>query len=485
MGDTIGTLTRARRRPITGNAIVDADLYTGLNKNNPYGVGDPQSYGQLVKQVGWSRGQENNLRDIVANFRSRLGGGVGGAPGGSPFSPLIGGGNTAPPPAGSVNDQFSLLSVSKDPSGQFDSINRSLLGKVAGFKPNYGQVRDTSSDALTSLNNAQGDIDANRADTNTLIDKFRTLSPEFDRQTLTQTNALDRVYGGGLKDELAANTERARVAETTAAQRAMRQAMFQNRLGSAGGAGSSYAQAQLNDAMGRIGTEVAARDADRRRQDTAALLAAQERNLGRTQELNEKNLMRNEIPINARSRILDQEVNLAMRRLTGAGQAATIDQLTDELSTVGRQLGLTGQALQNYLATNFFGVNKEGQDYPLYITGGGGGGRVNPYFSNGGNGGGDFGVDGGYMGGPRGRPDPTASWVDKLRKSQGWTQDADGNYTVNTRPPRIQDFTYDLPNDFDDYGNPNSPVYYKDYNQYQPGEIEFLQDYYENPELYV
>lgn len=486
MGDTIGTLTRARRRPITGNTLVDADLYTGLEKNNPFGIGDPQSYGQLVKQVGWNLNQENNLRNIVANFRNRLGTGGGFATGGG-FTPLINPATGQPAAPTTSQDQFSLLSVSKDPSGRFDQINRGLLDKAAGFKPNYSEIRGTTSDALSSLNAAQGDIDANRVDTNTLIEKFRALSPTLDAQVASQTNALDRVYNGGLKNELAANTEAARVAENTAAQRAMRQALFQNRMGSAGGAGSSYAQAQLSDALGRFGVETAARDADRRRQDTAALLRAQETNLGRTQDLATTNLLRNQIPVDARSRILDQEVNLALRRLAGAGQAASIDQLTDELSTVGRQLGLTSQALQNYLATNFFGVNKEGQDYPLYISGGGGGGRVNPYFTDPGNG---FEDGGGFMR-PPGPQDPTPTWVDRLRAQQGWQRDANGNYTIPGNRPNYVNYpntgqaiadpdyigNYNMYGDYD-YSQPG-PLYYPGFNDLSPTDRLNLSDYYE------
>jgi hypothetical protein len=482
MGETVGTLSRARRRPITGNVMVDADLYTGINKNNPFGQGDPQSYNELVNQVGWGLNQANNLRSLVSNFQSRLGvgGGTGAFSAGGPFAPVMNPATTAPTSASAGgNNLFSLVNVSKDPSGQFDKINRGLLDKVADFKNDYSQVRGTSSGALEKLNLAQGDIDANRQDTNSLIDKFNALSPILDTQTSAQTSALNRVYDpNGLKAELRSNTEAARLAELAAADRASRQALFQNRLNSAGGAGSSYAQAQLADAMGRIGTEVAARDADRRRQDTAALLGAQERNLGRVQDLNVANLMRGNIPIDARSRILDQEVNLAIRRLGAAGQAASIDQLTDELSTVGRQLGLTGQALQNYLATNFFGIQKQGDDYPLYISGGSSRATPNAYFPQP-----DYGDDGAFMNPRAGQPqDPTPSWVDRLRASQGWQRDANGNYTINTRPPNYRDFTYNLPNNFTDYGNPRSPLYSPGYQG--ADNTRLLQDYYENPENY-
>jgi hypothetical protein len=445
----------------------------------------PTSYGELFKNVNAKRQNAAKYKLFADQFRQRLGqnlsGGAFSTTGGG-FSPAMNPGTTAPTQTSpGSNDLFSLLQVSKDPSGRFDNVNRSLLDKVASFKPNYGQIRNTSASAMDKLNLAQGDVDANRADTDNLIAKFNALSPALDKQTSDQTNALNRVYDGGLKGEFAANTEAARNAERRAADLAMRQALFQNRLGSTGGASSSYGKAQLADATGRIAIETAARDADRRRQDTAALLGAQERNLGRVQDLNEKNLLRSNIPIDARSRILDQEVNLALKRLGAAGQAASIEQMTDELSTVGRQLGMTGQALQNYLATNFFGVQKQGQDYPLYISDFGGGPRPQPYFPN--QGGGGYGDNGGGFGGPDpNKPPGIPDWVNKLRAGQGWRKDASGNYTQpGSRPPG----SYNLPNDFDDYGDPNSPLYYPDYNNYQPGEVDFLQDYYENPERYV
>ncbi len=441
----------------------------------------PTSYGELFKNVNAKRQNAAKYQLFADNFRQRLGQGLAGgnfATTGLNFSPVMNPGTTAPTTASTnQNDLFSLLQVSKDPSGRFDNVNRNLLDKVADFKPDYSQVRSATSGALDKLGGAQADVDANRADTNSLIAKFNALSPTLDKQVADQTNALDRVYSGGLKSELAANTEFARNAERRAADLAMRQAIFQNRLASPGGTNSSYGRAQLADATGRIGIETAARDADRRRQDTSYLLGAQERNLGRTQDLATTNLMRSNIPIEARSRILDQEVNLALRRLGAAGQAASIDQLTDELSTVGRQLGMTGQALQNYLATNFFGVQKQGQDYPLYVSDFAGGNRPQAYYPNQGG----YGDDG-FQQPPGPSNGGIPKWVNDLRRRQGWQQDAQGNYTrQGTRPAG----TYNLPNDFDDYGDPSSPVYYPGYSNYQPGEVDFLQDYYQNPEKYV
>lgn len=506
MGSAVGTLTRALRRPITGDQRVDANLYQGIDITNPFGrgPGNPMTYGALVRQVNYGLGQANNLRNMVSNFRSNLGqGGAGGAFGttGAPFSPALGNqAMTAPTAASAPSDLFSLVNVSKDPSGQFDRVNRGLLSQVENFRPDYSAERGATSDVLNKLSGSQADVDANRADTNSLIAKFNALSPTLDQQTLDQTNQLNRVYDpNGLKAEFAANTEAARNAERQASDLAMRRAIFQNRLASPEGTNSSYGRAQLADATGRIAVETAARDADRRRQDTASLLSAQERNLGRVQDLNTANLMRGNIPIEARSRVLDQEVNLAMRRLQAAGQAVNINQLTDQLSTVGRQLGMTGQALQNYLATNFFGVQKQGDDYPLYITGGGGGGGVRPYFSDSGGGGDNYGGGmggggGGYQGGPNndygsyvsdGKGGQVFKQSDKLkamRQSQGWRQDRDGNYTINSngtsRRWDADDFIYsnNLPSDYSGYGDQSSSLYYPGYSR---TDTQNMQDYYQ------
>lgn len=462
------------------------------------GLVGPTSFSQLFKDVNAKRQEAAKYQQFVTNFRNRLGQNLGGgafSTTGGGFSPAVNPGASAPTAATpGANDLFSLVSVSKDPSGRFDQVNRGLLDRVANFKNDYSQVRGAASGALDKLGAAQGDIDANRQDTNSLIAKFQALTPILDTQTQTQTAALDRVYNpNGLKAEFAANTEAARVAEAAAAQRAMRQALFQNRMGSAGGAGSSYAQAQLADATGRIGTEIAARDADRRRQDTAALLGAQERNLGRVQDLNVANLMRGNIPVDARSRILDQEVNLALRRLGAAGQVASIDQLTDELSTVGRQMGLTSQALQNYLATNFFGVQKQGDDYPMYISGGGyGGPGPRAYYSQ------QPGYeDGGFINpnGGNGAQDPTPKWVDRLRAQQGWRRDANGNYTLPGNRPVYTDNSntsgysggysadpyaegnYNMIGNYD-YSQPG-PLYYPGFDDLSRTDRLNMEDYYQ------
>ncbi len=453
------------------------------------GMVGPTSYNDFVNGVNSRITEANKYKTLVNNFRSNLASKLNGGAFSStaPFSSVIQGDPNAPTSTSSDEDIFSLVDVNKDPSGRFDNINKSLLDKVADFKPNYGQIRNTSADALSKLNLAQSDVDANRNDTNSLIDKFNALSPILDAQTKTQTDTLNRVYDpNGLKKELSDNTTYARDAERRIADRSMRMAQLQNRLGGAGGMSSSYGNAQLADATGRIGAETAARDADRRRQDTAALLAAQERNLGRVQDLNEKNLLRSNIPIDARTRILDQEVNLAVKRLAAAGQAASIEQLTDELTTVGRQLGLTGQALQNYLATHFFGVKKEGDDYPLLITGGNNGSRPQAYYPN--SPGGSYDDDGGPGYRDPNKPPPTPDWVNRLRKSQGWQQDANGNYTIpgnsNSSGSRPGLGSYNLSNDFDSYGDPYiggrpNPVYYPDYNNLSSTDRLNMEDYYQ------
>lgn len=367
----IGGVTLARRRPLTGDPRLDADIYSDIQRRNPFPANSPSYYGSIAG-MNWQLGQEGQARQTTQQFRQNLSqmlqnrGTSGGPFAGSPFS--------IPSPVGTPatpTNPFGLVSVSKDPSGRFDRINNALLGRVEGFQPNYDPVRSSSQSTVSALTDQSYDANqaANRGDTQTLIDKFRSIQPLLNTQTTAQTGAIDRVYDGGLKTEFAQNTQNAADAERRLAGRAIQNALFQNRLGSAGGAGSGYANAQAADAVGRISAETAARDADRRRQDTAALLAAQERNLGRTQDLNTQNVLRERIPVEARNSLLDNEARQASQRLAAMGQAVTIDQLTDELTTVGRQLGLSSQALQNYLASNFLGVNRVGDDYPLYISG--------------------------------------------------------------------------------------------------------------------
>lgn len=508
-GTTLGKY-KVPRRPITGDPRMDAGIYSGIDISNPF-PDMPKSYGDLVGSVNYAVGAENKARTDYTNFRKNIAQMLQSRPS-TPFSTP----STAPvgPAQGGLGagpDGFSLVNVSKDPSGDFDRINRSLLGRAASFQPDYSAARSANADTISSLaDGSYRDLQsANRSDAQSLIGKFRALQPLLNTQTSAQSGAIDRVYlgkddPGSLAAELSANTQAAADAERRLSDRAIRNALFQARLGSAGGTGSGYVNAQVGDAVGRIAAETAARTADRRRQDTAALLSAQERNLGRTQDLNVTNVMRDRIPIDLRNDLLDREARQAAQRLAAIGQGVTIDQLTDELSTVGRQLGLSSQALQNYLASNFLGVRKEGENYPLFVSGAPGRPSPRSYYP-------DYTPGNDYIGGYQPRQGATRTKADQLYYAQtGKWPDQDQflndelyayyQQVANQQPrypsaPKTPasgggyigqpDGSYDIIGNFD-YGSQdtfrNSPQLY--YGGYDADRTADLQNYYEYPEDY-
>lgn len=314
------------------------------------------------------------IPNILNDYAKTRGAGTRLTPGASPFS--FGGGTTPGPgqsPKANPSDPFNLVKVSKDPTGRYDAANTNALDSIQNFKPDYGNVRDQIRGFLNSNNSTFASDSADlRTRTGDLVNNYDKNKGLMDKQTADQSGALDKFYlddydPNSVASKLRGQNTALTLAEKSQANRAAQQALLRSRL-SGVGTGSSYANAQAADLAGSIAERAAIRSGERTRDDSRYVLDKQGALAGRSQDIETQNLLRSNIPVEAIKSMIDSQARQVSDRLRNAGQAVTIDQLTDELSTTGRKLGLTGQALQQYLAQNFLGVEKDGADYPLNIA---------------------------------------------------------------------------------------------------------------------
>lgn len=342
-------------RRLTNLAFIDEYNNDGTNKfSSPTGYGSFEAEQQVKNVIK----PMNDSRNAYASlFSSRN----------SPWSAT-----PSAPSTAAKSNPFSLVKLSKDPTGAYDKANSDYLSNISSAHPDYAKVRGQIQSFLDSNNdNLASDQSAVRADTDSLISKFRGAQPNMDAETSAQTGQLNRYYldendPNSIASLLAGKNKSLTAAESRASSRAAAMAGLQARLAGAGG-NSSYTNAQLMDTNRRIAENAAIRSGERSRADTSYVLDAQGRYAGKPQELETANVLRSNIPIEARNALIDQQSRQIAGRMANAGQAVNIDQLTDPLAIQGRKLGLTGQALQQYLAGNFLGVEKQGVDTNLNI----------------------------------------------------------------------------------------------------------------------
>jgi hypothetical protein len=483
---------------------IGIDALVGPNGKNKFA--SPTGYGTSLADD-----QAGGFGDLLANMLNRRRVGATAA-GGPAWSPAASGGGAGSTPLGTPgtqtnpNNQYSLLKLSKDPSGRYDNLNGQALDSIDKFNPDYSNYRNSIKSFLNDNDEKsyQSDRSDIRNSTNDYISRIQSQTPVIEGQTAKQSAALDRYYLdqndlNSVYAQLGRQNQALTFNEKRLANRAAGQAMLKSRLANAGGGNSSYANAQLADLSGQIAERAAVRGSERSREDTNNVLGAQQRLAGRSQEMMRKDLELHQLPTEAKEQLLANVARSTAARLQNTGQAVTIDQLTDALSATGRKLGLTGQALQNYLAQNFFGVNKQGQDYPLVLN------DYNPRGFNGPGGYGGGGGNGGYQ-----RPQDSSvgslDWIKQQRMKEryqngttdnlsnggdGWGITGDpqtGNFSGSLNGDRVNahDGIYDLNNDFSSYGDPRiknfAPALYRP--GYDAAKNASLNNYYENPEDY-
>lgn len=289
---------------------------------------------------------------------------------------------TASSGAGAIPSSIGPINPLKlDKGGGFDQFSQDALARIKSATPDYTDVRSRIAAALTPT----ADEQATRADTEALIARYRAAAPGLTATTQTQADTLGRVFlpdndPGSLAAQLATSRAHAKSAERAAARQAGLQALLQFNIRNSVEGTSSTNTAQLADLQARNAVDVAARSAERERADIGNVLSAQERIAGRPQDLITSDVLSGQIPIQARTQMLDTQARLAASRLQNLGIEVNLNNLTDQLTTIGRQLGLSSAALQQYLAANFLGVNSPSQPITFPQIGGGGGGGSGPNY---------------------------------------------------------------------------------------------------------
>lgn len=318
-----------------------------------------QNWGDALRGIDWENTQRKNRANLAAGFQFKPG---------QPFG--SGSQTTQPTPA----NPFSLVKLSKDPSGRFDALNNQATSTISNFKPDYTDYRTQIQNFLNSNDaNFNSDQASIRGNTNDLIDSYNRGKGALDEQTQQQVNNVGRYYAdasdpNSIASMLKSQARQGFLAELRQGNRATNQAILRNNLRGEGGT-SSY-DAAIAGSIGAANRDKALENlAARNREDTRYVLNQQNQLLGKPQELEVANILRSKIPIEARQALIDSEARNIGNRLSNVGQAANLNQLTDALTTEGRRLGLTGQALRQYLDANFLEVQKQGDaNYPLDIA---------------------------------------------------------------------------------------------------------------------
>lgn len=351
------------------------EAYDWMKRQNPYAstvsmfdgstARVAPTIGGVVNALNW---QDNQVARQNA-FERALGSSAssGGGSGGGAWSPSFGTPSSQVGANQSPGNPYSLLKNVKN-QGIADAA-AGLLGKVNGlgdWRQNTGVVKtNTKSTAQQDRINSAG----NRfdADVNNAAQSFSDFTKNWmagqgqaDATAQTQADALNNAFdtsGNGLQARLNAIAAAQAVGTTQDANRAMQNAMVRNNASRVVAGDSSYLDAMLNNQVGAIAQQAAARKADQDRNNILTVLAAQQANAGRGQQLLDAATMRRLYPTQVQQQI-------SANQLAQLGQLGNMDlannfyTLDTPEQALARQLGLLGSLSQIDLANTFYGVQK-------------------------------------------------------------------------------------------------------------------------------
>lgn len=311
------------------------------------------SLAELIAGVNWQN-------DQVARATRGPAGGVNLFGGPTPSNLTFGGSSSGGP------NPFSTLRNTKNPEIQsaVDTVLNSVKGLTLDPNANTNVVKSNVKDPATAARigkaGARFDIDVN--DTRQSFADFTKafMDGQKEAQTLfnQESSAIGRVFDpNGLQADLNNLSDVRQRAITTAAQRAMNQALARTNAGRMTLGDSSYLDAQMLDSMGGINAQAAREKSDLDRMNLLTVLDAQGRFGGqRTNFLNQL-LGRGLLPIQAKQAMAGNEL-AQLAGLSNLTNANTFYNLDSPEAMLARRFGLLGQAGQLDQMNNFYGLIK-------------------------------------------------------------------------------------------------------------------------------
>lgn len=261
---------------------------------------------------------------------------------------------------------FSTLRNTKNPDIQ--SAVDSVLGQVKGLtldpNVNTNTVKSNVKDPATATRiggaGARFDVDVNdtRQSFADFAKQFMAAQPQAQEFFNQESSAINRVFDpNGLQADLNRLSDVRQRAITTAAQRAMQNAIARTNSGRMVLGDSGYLDAQMLDAMGGIGAQAAREKSDLDRLNLLGVTDMQQRLGGQRGAMLNQLLTRGLIPIQAQQQLGGNEL-AQLAGLSNLTNANTFFQLDNPEAMLARRLGLIGQGSQIDLANNFYGLQK-------------------------------------------------------------------------------------------------------------------------------
>lgn len=297
---------------------------------------------------------------------------------------------SAAPAPGENEFQQRLARLSKNP--RFDALTDRFLTELEQFAPNRSLVRGAAQDQLgrsadlgartsavtgRSLDTLQADQDVNRNLLDNFLQRYNASVPQLDASTAAQTRTLDRIFAESSDpDSLAARQagirSRARAAETDAILPQVERAVLasQARAGITGV--NRINDLNLRNTALQLARDNAVRNAEREARDLAALTELQRATAGLPQDITTTNILRSRIPLDARLDLASRELGLSgqalQQALSGEAQSTAnlasglaLDRAADPLTDLARRQAISGEAQRQFLLNNFLEVAQRGQ----------------------------------------------------------------------------------------------------------------------------
>lgn len=296
------------------------------------------------------------------------------------------------------NNEFgqSLARVSKNPS--LDRLTEQFIKELEGYRDNAPAVRALAQGQLSQatdigrrLNQQSNEgIDAsadlrsgNRSIIDNFINRFNSAVPNLDIQTQKQTQTLQNTFGdrsdpNSVAAQQAGIRGRARSAEVDAILPQIESAILASQMRSGVTGVNKINDINLSRTALDLYRDNAVRNSARESRDLETLLGLQRSTAGLPQEITTTNLLRGRIPLDVRLDTSAREMGISGEALRQAlasnagttsniAQAYQLDQSADPLTQMARKLGVSNEILNQYLRGNFLSVAQEGPSYNLSV----------------------------------------------------------------------------------------------------------------------
>lgn len=244
-------------------------------------------------------------------------------------------------------------------------------GFPGGNGSQFSLLTQTKSPEIAAqIDQALGDLNKLRSSGTTDLSSFRTgiesTQPQLEDQTAQENAVLDRLYGGGVRDDLAGLRTNERAAREEAVQRSLgdlKRLLSLDRLGQSQGGGQaagtgSYLQKQAIDRASELRSQADLADAAQARQDYQNVFNSQVQLKGLRNQAIDELIKRGLTPLEAE--------NQFYAMMADALNKAQVGQLANTFYGLGNPAGYIGDTYGGLQSAQLAGVNSD-RSYDLNL----------------------------------------------------------------------------------------------------------------------